>query len=136
MVDVLSGDVTQLCQLSDAQSQFAERIRIKTINASRVVKAFAESVSEKIGEVQAVTSSYGDKIDKLTADRGEARVIVGWAIRDVNERDCIVDGADRKIANTFYKVLERADGVTEIVKGRLDELAHARATYGINSNID
>ena len=36
MVDVLNGRVTQLCQLRDAQAQFAERIRTLTINASKV----------------------------------------------------------------------------------------------------
>ena len=57
MVDVLSGEVIRLCQLSDAQSQLAERIRVKTINAAKVIRGFTNTVNERSGEVLALIQS-------------------------------------------------------------------------------
>ena len=87
------------------------------------------------GEVLTLTRSYEGKIDKITAERDDARRTMEQAIRDVNARERNADDADRKIANAHRQVLARADDLSEFAKERFDERTCARVTYSLNSSI-
>ena len=83
MIECLDGQVIQLCQLSHAQTPSAERIRVRTVSASRVAQSFANVVNDRSNEVLALTASYEVKIDKLTAERDDAQRTMDQAIHDV-----------------------------------------------------
>ena len=113
--------------------QFAERIRVKAIDASKVIKCYADAVAvhdrrimeEKRDEIQAVIQSYEEKIEQLKGDRDEARNVMEQAINGASKRDRIKDEGHRETIDDLHDILQRADDVTEIVKERLDGRARA-----------
>ena len=71
LIDELEDEVTQLSQLSEEQSTVAERLRAKSLNATRVVTRYAEMAStndrEEHEDMQVMTQRYEVQVGDLKA---------------------------------------------------------------------
>ena len=135
VINELSDEVTRLSQLSDARWMLADRLRVKSIDAVKVVARNADIAAtngrQEDEDAQAMAQRYDVYVEGLKSERNEAHDLMEQAINDASERGQIKGGADWQAVYDLNEICQKANEVTEVVKQSFDDRTRARFARSI-----